>query len=207
MNCAISSGMNVTCFDLKKPGGVVRYVWVGNFHDLETPFEYGSYLSEIDLIPGAFLYKLESTKASHQATWRQVKDDGNHSTYIHTVSLNLFNNTPESDYEIQKLAKARLFFVVLTNASEFLIYGGEFGIKCINGDGKTGRMTADTTATALVFEGPGLHVPLRFFRNSLKETIEYLDSVNGGDTGDDENPTFDNTLITFDSTLYTFDNQ
>lgn len=180
-NCSITSGIGITCADLKKPGGVAKRVWLGNITDLRDPFPItsSSYITTIEMNTYVSLYKFESAKFAHEASWTQQIGDGGSVSYQHQVILRLFNNDPTDDLALENLSVADVFAIVQTNANEFLIYGGENGMSAGDGtQGGTGRNTGDATVSVVTLQGPGQYLPKRLLiGSSVANTLAQLNAM------------------------------
>jgi len=136
LNCGISSGVDVNCDDLRKPGGLSREVWGFNLSDLSSPLPVtlANYVTNLPLITYRGLYKFGGTKFSHEFTWTEQTSDGGNKSYQQSLTLRLFNSNPTDDAAIEDLGVADTVFIVKTNAGEFLILGAENGL---TSDGST----------------------------------------------------------------------
>ncbi len=176
-NCRISSGIEVSCDDLRRVGGLAKRVWVGNIDDLESPFVTGSsYVTNIELSTYQSLYKFESTKFSHEANYTVTKSDGGNISFPQTVILRLFNNDPTDDAVIEDLTTSDVFVIVQTNNDEFFIYGAVSGLGLTEGSGGSGRQLADSTVTTLTLTGSEKELPKRFLRTDVQTSLDYLNA-------------------------------
>lgn len=176
-NCLITSGISISCDDLRRVGGLAKAVWVGNLDDLTTPIPTGSsYVTNLELSTYQSLYKFESTKFSHEANFQATKSDGGNVIINQTVILRLFNNDPTDDGVIEDLLTSDVFVVVLTNNSEFLIFGAANGMGLTDGTGGTGRQLGDSTVTQLTLTGAEKELPKRLLRTDYATTLAYLDA-------------------------------
>lgn len=176
-NCSITSGISVSCDDLRRVGGVAKRVWVGNLDDLSDPIPTGSsYVTNLELTTYQSLYKFESSKFSHEANFQAVKSDGGNVAINQTVILRLFNNDPTDDGVIEDLLTSDVFVIVQTNNNEFFIYGASSGLGLTDATGGTGRQLADSTGTQLTLTGSEKELPKRFLRTDVQTTLDYLDA-------------------------------
>jgi hypothetical protein len=176
-NCKITSGMAVSCDDLRRVGGVAKRVWVGNLDDLTNPIPTGSaYVTDIGLSTYQSLYSFESTKFSHEANFQAVKSDGGNVAINQTVILRLFNNNPTDDAVIEDMLTSDVFVIVQTNNNEFFIYGAGSGLGLTDGTGGTGRQLGDSTVSQLTLTGSEKELPKRFLRTDVQTTINYLNA-------------------------------
>jgi hypothetical protein len=176
-NCKVQSGITVSCDDLRRVGGLAKAVWVGNLDDLSVPIPSGSaYVTNLELATYQSLYKFESTKFSHEANWQAAKSDGGNVSINQTVIVRVFNNDPTDDGVIEDLLTSDVFVVVLTNNSEFFIYGAANGLGLTDGTGGSGRQLGDSTVTQLTLTGAEKEVPKRLLRTDYATTLAYLNA-------------------------------
>lgn len=164
INCGIESGIDFNCADLRKPGGYYRAVWAFNIADLRVPInvELAEYVTSLEFLTYASLYKLESTKFAHEATWAQQNGDGGNVSYQQTVTLRLPNSDPASDKVIEDASVAELGIITRSNSGEWQIWGAENGVSAGDGTaGGNGRQGTDSTFTTLVLQGFERFLPKR----------------------------------------------
>lgn len=177
LNCRVSSGIDVSCDDLRKPGGLYRQAWVFNLADLSAPLDVESegYITNLPLTVYQTLYAFEGTKYSHEATWTEQTSDGGNKSYQQSVTLRLFNTTPTQDAVIEDLGVAEVGVIVRTNAGEYLIYGAENGLTSDGSTGGAGRQATDATTSTIVLVGTERFLPKRLLiGGSATATLAYL---------------------------------
>lgn len=181
LDCGIGNGMDITCDDLRKPGGVYRAAWVFNLSALRTPIPVTSedYITNLNFNTYVSLYKFESVKFSHEGTWQQQNSDGGAISYLQTVILRVGNNNPTHDAVIQDASVAELGVILKTNAGEYLIFGAENGLSSSpETTGGTGRQSTDNTFTQLTLTGTERYLPKRLLIGGSASTTQlYLDSA------------------------------
>lgn len=181
LDCGIGSGIDITCDDLRKPGGVYRAAWVFNLSALRTPIPVTAedYITNLNFNTYVSLYKFESNKFSHEGTWQQQVSDGGAVSYLQTVILRVANNNPTADAVIQDASVAELGVILKTNAGEFLIFGAENGLSAsAETTGGTGRQATDNTFTQLNLTGTERFLPKRLLIGGSSSTTQlYLDSA------------------------------
>ena len=178
--CGISSGVDVNCDDLRKPGGLSREVWGFNLSDLSSPLpvDLANYVTNIPLITYRGLYKFSGTKFSHEFTWTEQTSDGGNKSYQQSLTLRLFNSNPTDDAAIEDLGVADTVFVVKTNAGEFLILGAENGLTSDGSTGGAGRQAIDATTSQIVLVGTERFLPKRLLiGGSASATLAYLNAA------------------------------
>jgi len=180
LDCGISNGFDISCEDLKKPGGVFRKVWVFNLGDLRVPIDVTleAYITDLAFNTYQSLYAFESVKFSHDATWQQQNGDGGNVSYIQTVNLRLANNSPTTDRVIEDASVAELVVITKSNAGEFQIWGAENGLSSDPATtGGTGRQSTDSTFTQLTLVGTERFLPKRLLRGTPSATQAYLEAM------------------------------
>lgn len=182
MSCGISGGVTVNCVDLRRVGGVKQTVWIGNIADLATPFDpvgIGSnYVSSIPFTTYKSLWRIQGPKFAHSADWKEQISDAGNVSYLHQVTLRVFNDNPTEDGVLQDLGVAEVFVIVQTNNQEFLMYGIGNGMRSTAGDGPTGKKNGDDPITTLTLEGSEKTLPKRFLINGdLNQTLNYLNAA------------------------------
>jgi hypothetical protein len=180
LQCGISDGIDIDCSDLRKPGGLYRIAWVFNKEDLRVPIDVtlAEYVTNLELNTYLGLYKFESTKFSHEATWAQQQGDGGNVSYLQTVTLRLANSNPANDKVIEDASVSELVIITRSNAGEYQIWGAENGLG--SGDGTTGgagRQATDSTFTTLVLTGTERYLPKRLLVGGTDAaTLAYLNA-------------------------------
>lgn len=180
LDCGITSGIDINCAVLRKPGGVYRAVWVFNKGDLRNPIpvSIADYVTNLELNTYVGFYKFESTKFAHEAIWTEGVGDGGNIFYNQTVTLRLANSNPTADRVIEDASVSELVVITLSNAGEYQIWGAENGLSA--GDGTTGgpgRQATDSTFSTLVLVGVETYLPKRLLiggSNTL--TQQYIDA-------------------------------
>lgn len=164
LDCGITDNIDITCQDLKKPGGLFNVVWAFNKGDLRVPIDVtlATYITNLEFNTYRSLYKFASTKFSHEATWTQGNGEGGNVFYNHNVTLRVSNSNPAADKVIEDASVSELGIITRSNAGEWLIWGAENGLG--SGDGTTGgpgRQATDSTFSTLVLTGVERFLPKR----------------------------------------------
>lgn len=181
LDCGITDGIDINCDDLRKPGGLFRSVWAFNLSALRVAIDVSTagYITNLEFLVYASLYKLSSTKFAHEAVWAQQNGDGGNVSYQQTVTLRLPNSDPTSDRVIEDASVSELGIITRSNAGEYQIWGAENGVS--SGDGTTGgpgRQATDSTFTTLVLIGVERYLPKRLLiGGSDSATLAYLDAM------------------------------
>lgn len=181
LQCGISDGIDITCADLRKPGGLYRIAWVFNKEALRIPIDVtlAAYVTSLEFLTYVSLYKFESTKFSHEAVWTQQAGDGGNVSYQQSVTLRLANSNPAADKVIEDASVSELVVITRSNAGEYLIWGAENGLGSGDGTtGGTGRQSTDSTFTTLVLGGVERYLPKRLLiGGSDAATLAYLNAA------------------------------
>lgn len=178
--CLITAGVDQTCDDLRKPGGLYREAWVFNISDLSSPIPVTleNYITNLPLTTYRGLYKFVGSKYQHEATWTEQTADGGNKSYQQTVTLRVFNSNPTADAAIENLGVAEVGVIVKTNAGEYLIYGAENGLTSDGSTGGAGRAATDATTTSIVLVGTERFLPKRLLiGGSAANTQAYLNAA------------------------------
>ena len=180
-NCSITSGIGVTCDDLRKPGGLAKRVWIANLDAFRTAIDVTleTYITNLDFTTYASLYLFESTKFSHEYSWTQQKGDGGNVSYQVQLIMRLFNNDPTDDKAIEDLGVADVVAIVQTYSNEFLILGAGNGMSAADGtQGGSGRNTGDATTSQITLQGAEQYLPKRLLiGGSAANTLSALNAM------------------------------
>ncbi len=184
MACSISSGIGIACTDLKRVGGVNKRIWLFNLDDLRTGIDVTqSYISTLNLITYATLYKFEGAKYSHSAEAKLVRTDAGNVSWEHTVNLKINNTSYQEDAVLEALAVAEVGAIVQTNNNEFLIYGAGNGLTCTDQTDPTGVKLGDDESTTVKLTGSESTLPKRLIiaagtsGNAVQQTLFYLNAI------------------------------
>lgn len=184
MACTISSGVGIACADLKRVGGVNKRIWLYNLDDLRTGIDVTqSFVSTLNLITYATLYKFEGAKYSHSAVSKLVRTDAGNVSWSHEVNLKINNTTYQEDAVLEALAVAETGAIVQTNNNEFFIYGAQNGLTCTEAEDPTGVKLGDDESTTVKLMGSEPTMPKRLIiaagtsGNITQQTLFYLNSI------------------------------
>lgn len=178
--CLLTAGVDQTCDDLRKPGGLYREAWAFNMSSLTAPLPVTveDYITNMPFATYKGLYKFVGSKYQHEATWAEQTADGGNKSYQQTVTLRLFNSNPAADAAIEDLGVAEVGVIVRTNAGEFLIYGAENGLTSDGSTGGAGRVATDSTTSTIVLVGTERFLPKRLLiGGSAATTLAYLNAA------------------------------
>lgn len=178
LNCGIADNIEITCDDLRKPGGLYSIAWVFNLSDLRVPINatLETYITDLEFLTYRSLYTFESTKNSHEAVWVVQKGDGGNVSIQQTVTLRIPNSNPASDAVIEDAMVSDLGVITRSAAGEYQIWGAENGLGADPATtGGAGRNATDSTFTTLVLVGTERFLPKRLLvGGSDANTLAYL---------------------------------
>lgn len=164
MSCAITSGIAITCDDLKRVGGVNKRVYLFNISELADD-KYTiltDYVSAINFDLTFGLYAFNSKKKSHSAGYSiQKQQPGGNTFFQHDAILKLFPDAPVEDAVIQDLIVAEVGLIIEDNNQQFFLYGQENGLEVTEGTQNSGQENASDVALSLTFTGEEKALPLR----------------------------------------------
>lgn len=184
MACDISSGVGISCSDLKRVAGLNKRLWLFNMGDLRTPIDVTqTTITNLNFNAYATLYKFEGQKFAHSAGVKLVKTEHGNVSFEHSVNVKVNNTTSTEDAVIESLATAEVGAIVQTNNNEFFIYGAGNGLTCMELEDNTGQKQGDEEVTVIKLVGSESTLAKRFARPAgaqgsiLNETLYYLNAL------------------------------
>jgi len=183
-NCGITTGISVSCEDLRRPGGLAKRLWLFNIDDLRAriPVELAAYVTALEFLTYRGLYEVESAKFSFEAfAIPQKNAEGGNVGILHRLIIRALLNDPTDMLWFETLMTADVGAIVETNKGDFMIYGGGVGLSMPSGDGGSygsGRLPADNTAASVTLEAPETYMPKFFLRGGSRDTsLAYLNAL------------------------------
>ena len=177
--CGINQGFNFDCNSLKRVSGV-RRLWAFNVADLRAGIDPNGtgYVSGLEFNGYDGLYEFESRKFSHQFTHTLVVAESGAASWTQTGVIKVFVDTPAEVAALSDLAVSNVGFIVLTNNSEFRIYGAENGMTAGDGTtGTTGRAQGEDTTDQITMIGSE-KLPYRvLLRTDYNTTLSYVEAL------------------------------
>ena len=177
--CGINQGFNFDCNSLKRVSGV-RRLWAFNVADLRAGIDPNGtgYVSGLEFNGYDGLYEFESRKFSHQFTHTLVVAESGAASWTQTGVIKVFVDTPAEVAALSDLAVSNVGFIVLTNNSEFRIYGAENGMTAGDGTtGTTGRAQGEDTTDQITMIGSE-KLPYRvLLRTDYNTTLAYVEAL------------------------------
>ncbi len=184
MACNISSGIGLSCADLRRVAGLNKRVWLFNIDDLRTPIDVTqTFITNLNLNTYALLYKFEGKKYAHSAECKENRTDEGNVSFEHTVTLKINNTTFTEDQVLETLVVSEVGAIVQTNSREFLIYGAGNGLDCMEMTDPTGQKIGDSEVTSIVLKGSETTFPKRLILpasangDSFQSTLFYLNAL------------------------------
>ena len=177
--CGITQGFNFDCNSLKRVSGV-RRLWAFNIADLRAGIDPNGtgYVSGLEFNGYDGLYEFESRKFSHQFTHTLVVAESGAASWTQTGVIKVFVDTPAEVAALSDLSVSNVGFIVLTNNSEFRIYGAENGMTAGDGTtGTTGRAQGEDTTDQITMIGSE-KLPYRvLLRTDYNTTLAYVEAL------------------------------
>jgi|CXWJ01.1.fsa_nt_gi hypothetical protein len=184
MACDISSGIGITCADLKRVGGLNKRLWLFNMSDLRTPIDVTqATITNLNFNAYASLFKFEGNKYAHSAYDKVARTDFGNVSWEHAINLKVNSTTGTEDQILEALAVAEVGGIVQTNNNEFFIVGGGNGLTCMEMEFNTGQKLGDETVSSIKLVGTETTKLKRFARPAgaqgsiLNETLYYLNAL------------------------------
>jgi hypothetical protein len=178
MACGITSGIDITCDELRKVGGVNKNAYVTNLSDIDSYTIDGSgYITAITFATYKGLYKFESKKQAHSGGYAsQSQDPGGNKFYQHDVILKMFSSTPSDDQVLEDLLVADSVIILETNNKEFKLYGKENGMDVNPQTQNSGQATASDIADSITLIGAEPDMPKRILDTDYATTKALIES-------------------------------
>lgn len=184
MACTISSGIGLSCADLRRVAGLNKRVWLFNMDDLRVPIDPTlNFITTLNLNTYALLYKFEGVKYSHSAVSEMKRTDSGNVSYEQTVTLKINNTSYQEDQVLEALGIAEVGAIVQSNNKEFFIYGAANGLTCTVQKDSTGVKSNDDEMTEVNLMGTEQTYPKRLILpagtsgDSFQQTLFYLNSI------------------------------
>mgnify|MGYP007047359005 CR=1 FL=1 len=174
-NCKITAGIDLTCDDLRRLGGLNNRFWIYAPSDVTgTTESIAGYVEALTFASGAASFTFDSPENSCSAGWEAVSAEGGNKFFNHTVAIKLLSTTPDDDATIEEMLVAKMAVIVETQNQEFLIYGINNGLKTTEGAQNSGAENASDTTDSLTLTGGDKLKPKRFFSTDYATTLALL---------------------------------
>jgi|SRR6478609_3323099 len=186
MACTITTGINISCSDLKRAGGINKRLWLFNIDDLATAIvaTQTGYITNIPLTTYRTLYKIEAAKFAHSyEVNEQITESGN-VQWEHKLMLKVFNTDPTEDATLETFAIGEFGAIIQTNNLEFLILGAQNGMSSTEAKLKSGKKPGDDSTTEITLTGIEQTIYKRLLRQgsvasdptAIAATLAYLNA-------------------------------
>lgn len=165
MSCKVTSGIDNSCEDVLRVGGLGRTFWVGYLSDLDTPFStsQGTDITSIDFAAYGGLYRFDGRKFAHQGSHELAVAPGGNKSFTQTFVAKLLSKTTADDATLKSLSLADDIFIIADDNNQgFLLYGAGNGLSVSAYTQSTGQTSDSDTSTSVTLTGSETTQPLRF---------------------------------------------
>ena len=173
-NCKITAGIDLTCDDKRRLGGLNTRFWIFDPSTVTSYTTPAGYVEDIVFAAAEGTQTFESPDNSCSAGWEIVTAEGGNKFFNHTVAIKLMSTTPSDDLVIEDMIVAKMGVIVETQNGEFLIYGGNNGLKTTEGTQNSGAEDASDVTDTLSMSGGDKNKPKRFFVTDNATTLALL---------------------------------
>ena len=179
MACTITSGITISCSDLKRVGGLNKRLWLFNIDDLATPIvaNASGYITNIPLTTYRTLYKIEGPKFAHSFEVNENRTDSGNVQWEHKLMIKIFNTDPTEDTTLENLTLGEFGAIVQTGNLDFLILGGQNGMTSTESKLKSGQKSGDDSTSEITLTGSEQSVYKRLLRTDVNSTLAYLNAM------------------------------
>lgn len=180
MSCRITQGIENSCDDVLRVGGLGRTFWVGYLSDLDTPIPL-TQLADISVLDfGAYggLVRFDGRKFSHSYTVELVSTAGGNKSFRHTFTPKVLSKTTADNLTLKQLALADdIFIVVDDNNGGYAILGGGNGLS-VDSTSKTSGTTGDSdSSTTITLTGSETTQELILNIGGAATTLAYIENL------------------------------
>tara|TARA_B110000459_G_scaffold188350_1_gene221495 strand:+ start:395 stop:916 length:522 start_codon:yes stop_codon:yes gene_type:complete len=149
MACALTTGRKVPC---KSAFGGIKTVYFADFGEL-TGVTIDATTKEATVTGSPTWYEFDvKGNSSLETTVTSSRENGT-TFYTQTLNLTLTYLDAKTQAELQTLAAARPYIVVLDYYGNSFLCGFENGMECTSGSAVTGAAAGDLSGFTMVFEG------------------------------------------------------
>ena len=149
MACALTTGRKVPC---KSAFGGIKTVYFADFGEL-TGVTIDTTTKEATVTGSPTWYEFDvKGNSSLETTVTSSRENGT-TFYTQTLNLTLTYLDAKTQAELQTLAAARPYIVVLDYYGNSFLCGFENGMECTSGSAVTGAAAGDLSGFTMVFEG------------------------------------------------------
>jgi hypothetical protein len=180
MSCRITQGIENSCDDVLRVGGLGRTFWVGYLSDLDTPIALTQAADIASLDFGSYggLVRFDGRKFSHQYTVELVSTAGGNKSFRHTFVGKVLSKTTADNLTLKRLALADdIFIVVDDNNGGYAIIGAGNGL-AVDTTSKTSGQTGDSdSSTSITLSGSETTQELIFNVGGAAGTLAYIEAL------------------------------
>jgi hypothetical protein len=179
--CKITQGIESSCDDVLKVGGLDKTFWVGYLSDLDTafPLTQTTPVRTIDFGGYGALYRFDGRKYSHTFSQPLQVAAGGNKSYAQTFIAKLLADSVDDDVTLQRLALSDDIFIIFQdNNRKLKIVGASRGLQVTTDEQSSGQTgDADLTST-ITFTGAEVTKALYFeLEAGYDATIAYLEAL------------------------------
>jgi hypothetical protein len=155
-SCKITQGIENSCEDVLRVGGVGRTFWVGYLSDLDTPFDLSQSadITAIDFAAYGGLYRFDGRKFSHSYSVDIAVAAGGNKSFTHTFNGKVLSKSTQDNLTLKQLALADdIFIIVDDNNGGFALLGAGNGLSVTTQSKASGQTGDSDTSTNITLVG------------------------------------------------------
>jgi hypothetical protein len=180
MSCKVTSGIENSCEDVMRVGGLSKSFWVGYKSDLDTQISLAQSADVDTLDFGSYggLYRFDGRKFAHSYSCSLAVGQGGTKSFTQTFVAKLLSKTTADDKTIKTLSLSDdIFIITEDNNQGFVVLGAGNGLTVTVSEMGTGTTGDSDTSTTITFSGNELTQPIRFALGAgYQATLDYLES-------------------------------
>lgn len=182
-SCKATNGIQNSCTDLLRVGGLDKTFWLFYKSQLDTQISLNQTadISLLDFGPYGGLLRFDGQKFQHQYSCPLVVANAGNRSYTHTLIFKILSNTTTKDVVIQQINLGQdIVAIVQNNNREFLILGAGNGLYVTANEQTSGQTGDADTSDTVTLTSQELTKPLRFNQGNYDNTLNYLKSFEIG---------------------------
>jgi hypothetical protein len=176
--CRLTNNIDFDCSEFVS-GGLKTRVFLGTLSELASyTVDVNGYIDSFTFTPtaGKGLYEVNSSKASHSASTDIARNEGGNPSHTHTVTLRVFEGSPEVTERITEMSKTDLFAVVETTDGDFRVFGLGLGLNISSAPQDSGTVPSADARRTIVLSSEEPNAPAWFFDVDYATTKALLES-------------------------------
>lgn len=180
MSCKVTQGIENSCEDVLRVGGLGRTFWVGYLSDLDTliSLTQAADITALDFGSYGGLYRFDGRKFSHQYTVDLAVTAGGNKSYTHTFVGKVLSKTTEDNLTLKRLALADDIFIIADdNNGGYVILGAGNGLSVTAGSKTSGQTGDSDTSTSITLTGSETTQELIFAVPGAGGTLAYIENL------------------------------